>query len=354
MGQPAARAKIDTSAHSGTIQSGSPDVVIGGFPAARKGDSLSCSKHGNGVIVGGSGSVFVNGMPLARMGDQTQCNISGSPSPSAIKAAPPQYWGGTLAKKAGKDGVIHDDFYDARILGVYTNLEDKNESGDLDTASAGFAMEDLTMGNLKSQDILRGELRNKALATNVTGSMYGGGNNIYGVNAGATATGIQYGATGRAGKQGLLYGGLSGDVNVGSAETKAIGEVYTGNKGRYGFNAEAGAEAHALKAEAVGNIDILGIFVAEAKLAGSAGSAAIGAGVGFWIDANDHSLNLKATGSLAALLGLRGDVEAKFAVKPIEKFTRYIYELITKSETKPADSADGTILTGCATVLIGG
>ncbi|MDF3803784.1 PAAR domain-containing protein, partial [Enterobacter hormaechei] len=42
MGQPAARATIDVSAHSGPIQSGSPDVIIGGFPAARKGDTLSC------------------------------------------------------------------------------------------------------------------------------------------------------------------------------------------------------------------------------------------------------------------------------------------------------------------------
>ncbi len=32
MGQPAARATIDVSAHSGPIQSGSPDVIIGGFP----------------------------------------------------------------------------------------------------------------------------------------------------------------------------------------------------------------------------------------------------------------------------------------------------------------------------------
>ncbi|MEM5589608.1 PAAR domain-containing protein [Enterobacter hormaechei] len=52
MGQPAARATIDVSAHSGPIQSGSPDVIIGGFPAARKGDTLSCSTHGSGIIVG--------------------------------------------------------------------------------------------------------------------------------------------------------------------------------------------------------------------------------------------------------------------------------------------------------------
>lgn len=354
MGQPAARAQIDTSAHSGTIQSGSPDVIIGGFPAARKGDALSCSQHGNGAIVGGSGTVFVNNLPLARMGDQTQCNTSSTPVPPANKAAPTQYWGGTLAKKAGEDGLIHDEFYDARILGAYANLEDKNENSDLDTLSTGFAVEDLTMGNLKSEDLLRGELRNKVLAANATGSIYGGGNDIYGLNTGATATGIQYGATGRAGKQGWLYGNVSGEVNVGSAEAKAVVEMYTGNKGRYGLSGEIGAEAHVFKAEAVGNIDILGILVAEGKIAGEAGSASIGTGGGAWYDTNDYSLNFKASGHFAFILGVGAGAEVKFALKPVERFTKWVYELITKPDTQPIDSGDGTILTGCATVLIGG
>ncbi|EPI4959543.1 PAAR domain-containing protein [Enterobacter hormaechei] len=99
MGQPAARATIDVSAHSGPIQSGSPDVIIGGFPAARKGDTLSCSTHGSGIIVGGSGTVFVNGMPLARQGDKTKCDVSGSPAPAIPKAAAPQYWGGARWRK---------------------------------------------------------------------------------------------------------------------------------------------------------------------------------------------------------------------------------------------------------------
>lgn len=353
MGQPAARAQIDTSAHSGTIQTGSPDVIIGGFPAARKGDALSCSQHGNGAIVGGSGTVFVNSLPLARMGDQTQCNTSSTPIPPANKAEPTQYWGGTLAKKAGEDGLIHDEFYDARILGAYANLEDKNENGDLDTLSTGLAVEDLTMGNLKSEDLFRGEVRNKVSAVNATGSIYGGGDNIYGLNSGATATGIQYGATGRAGKKGLLYGNVSGDVNVGSAEAKAILEIYANSKGRYGLYGDLGAEAHVFKAEEVGNLDVLGIVVVEAKAAGVAGSAAAGAGGGIWADKNDYSLNVKVTGRFAVGIGFRGDVEGKIALKPIENFIVYIYKLITSSQTERNNSGDGTILTGCATVLIG-
>ncbi|BBS37064.1 hypothetical protein WP5S18E01_19110 [Enterobacter cloacae] len=183
MGQPAARATIDTSAHTGPIQSGSPDVIIGGFPAARKGDTLSCSSHGSGVIVGGSSTVFVNGMPLVRKGDKTQCNASGSPAPAAQKTAAPQYWGGTLAKDAGEDGMMHGDHYDARVLGAYASLEDKNLNGDVDTASAGFAFSDITVGNMKSKDLMRAEMRNKLAVANATGSVYGGGNNIYGLNA---------------------------------------------------------------------------------------------------------------------------------------------------------------------------
>lgn len=353
MGQPAAHAQIDTSAHSGTIQTGSPDVIIGGFPAARKGDALSCSQHGNGAIVGGSGTVFVNSLPLARMGDQTQCNTSSTPIPPANKAAPTQYWGGTLAKKAGEDGLIHDEFYDARILGACANLEDKNENGDLDTLSTGLAVEDLTMGNLKSEDLFRGEIRNKVSVVNATGSIYGGGDNIYGLNSGATATGIQYGATGRAGKKGLLYGNVSGDVNVGSAEAKAILEIYANSRGRYGLYGDLGAEAHVFKAEAVGNLDVLGILVVEAKAAGVAGSVAAGAGGGIWGDKNDYSLNVKVTGRFAVGIGFRGDVEGKIALKPIENFIVYIYKLITSSQTEKNNSGDGTILTGCATVLIG-
>ncbi|MEG7488877.1 PAAR domain-containing protein, partial [Enterobacter hormaechei] len=57
MGKPAARARIDSSAHTGPIQSGSSNVIIGGVPAARKGYPLSCSQHGRGSILSGSTTV---------------------------------------------------------------------------------------------------------------------------------------------------------------------------------------------------------------------------------------------------------------------------------------------------------
>ncbi|WP_336851833.1 PAAR domain-containing protein [Pseudescherichia vulneris] len=353
MGQPAARATIDTSAHTGPIQSGSPDVIIGGFPAARKGDALSCSKHGSGAIVGGSSTVLVNGVPLARLGDQTKCNTSGSPAPAAPKPAAPQYWGGTAAKKAGEDGMMHGDNYDARVLGAYASMEDKSLNGDLDTGSVGFSMSDITLGNMKSQDLVRGEMRNKLAVGNATGSLYGGDNSIYGFNANGALTGVQYGGTAAAGKEKWLYGGIAGDVTIGTAEAKAVLEAYTGNNGRYGFTADVGAEAKGIKAEAVGNVDILGIVVADAKVDASLGSAGGSFGGSFYVDKNDYSLNVRLTGSLAILVGLKGDAGVKFALKPFMDFYDYLNSDDEQSATVAIDSGDGTIITGCITVLVG-
>ncbi|MBQ0152141.1 MAG: PAAR domain-containing protein, partial [Chryseobacterium sp.] len=51
MGKPAARALIDQGAHTGPITTGSFNVLIGGKPAARKGDAITCSSHGVASII---------------------------------------------------------------------------------------------------------------------------------------------------------------------------------------------------------------------------------------------------------------------------------------------------------------
>ena len=73
MGKPAARAIIDQGAHAGPITVGSFNVLIGGKPAARKGDPITCSAHGVASIIEGSSSVFINGIPAARKGDKSSC-----------------------------------------------------------------------------------------------------------------------------------------------------------------------------------------------------------------------------------------------------------------------------------------
>jgi len=52
------------------IGPGCPTVLIGGMPAARVGDMLTCSGPPD-VIAMGSTSVMIGGMPAARVGDTT-------------------------------------------------------------------------------------------------------------------------------------------------------------------------------------------------------------------------------------------------------------------------------------------
>lgn len=79
MGKPAARItdmhvcpkKTGKVPHvGGPIVVGSPDVIIGGMPAARVGDMAVCVGPPD-TIASGSSGVFINNKPAARMGDST-------------------------------------------------------------------------------------------------------------------------------------------------------------------------------------------------------------------------------------------------------------------------------------------
>ena len=49
---------------------GAPTVLIGGMPAAKVGDMVTCVGPPDSIIKG-SGTVMIAGMPAARMGDTT-------------------------------------------------------------------------------------------------------------------------------------------------------------------------------------------------------------------------------------------------------------------------------------------
>ena len=49
---------------------GAPTVLIGGMPALRVGDMLTCTGPPDSVVKG-SATVMIGGMPAARMGDTT-------------------------------------------------------------------------------------------------------------------------------------------------------------------------------------------------------------------------------------------------------------------------------------------
>ena len=52
------------------LPAGCPTVLIGGLPAARVGDMLTCTGPPD-TIAAGSGTVNIGGAPAARMGDST-------------------------------------------------------------------------------------------------------------------------------------------------------------------------------------------------------------------------------------------------------------------------------------------
>jgi len=84
---PAAR-KGDPTIHLGKIDEGSPNVTIGGAPAARLIDKHLCPMHGPGPITQSSITVFINGVGAARMGDLCTCMVPSTPVGEGSAAKP--------------------------------------------------------------------------------------------------------------------------------------------------------------------------------------------------------------------------------------------------------------------------
>jgi len=79
---PAARV-LDPTSHPGVIAGpGARNVLIGGQPAARVGDTHVCAMptvagpHPPTPIVAGSATVFIAGQPAARLGDPNGCGAT--------------------------------------------------------------------------------------------------------------------------------------------------------------------------------------------------------------------------------------------------------------------------------------
>ena len=60
--------------HGGTIKAGSPNVTIGGQPAARVGDAITCDDGSEGVIKESNACLLINGIRAARIDDPTDHN----------------------------------------------------------------------------------------------------------------------------------------------------------------------------------------------------------------------------------------------------------------------------------------
>jgi uncharacterized Zn-binding protein involved in type VI secretion len=112
MGKPQARL-TDLTIHVPPVISGSPDTIVGGLLAARKGDLTApcpvCCTPPPGKIVSGSSSVFINSIPAARITDKVACG-SGSAPPGGGSHGPVTVYG-VKPEDNYVDAIFNDDSF---------------------------------------------------------------------------------------------------------------------------------------------------------------------------------------------------------------------------------------------------
>lgn len=357
MGKPAARVIVDQAAHTGPITMGSFNVIIGGKPAARKGDPITCSAHGQASIIEGSTSVLINGIPVARMGDKTSCGTPPTPPPAGPKAAEIDYnfWSPIPKDKLNKDGTIdhqYDENLSIKTMQAYANFEDKTKDGSRDYMTAGVSVFEMNVkGDYepfgKEYGGIGGSAGISKYKAEVKAGIYGS-NGMYGGEAEGKATMMSGNAEAHFGKEGVFYQKHEVKGDIAYAEAKAEAKVLTGGSdNRYGFQAEASADAGVAKAEYEGQSDFLGILKTKAKVGLHGGAAALGGKGGAYLDTDDYEIGANIGGEIAAVLGIKADVEISISGKPIvdaiKSIKDYFYPPVI----------EGKILTGCPTVIIG-
>lgn len=357
MGKPAARAILDQAAHTGPITSGSYNVLIGGKPAARKGDSITCSSHGIASIIEGSTSVLINGICAARMGDKTSCGTPPSPPVVGPVAAPIDYnfWSIVPNEKLNEDGTIDhklDDNFSLKVAEGYANFEDKTKNGDYDFANIGWTTIEMNLkGDYEPLGRGNGSVGGSGGFSKYKGEIKAGAygsNGMYGAEAEGKASIMSGNIEGHIGREGVYYQRHELKGDIGYAEAKGETRLLTGgSESRYGFQAEASADAGAVKADYDGQGDLFGILKGKAEIGLSGGSAAIGGKGGMYVDTDDYEIGVNVGGKIALLVGIKADVEVSLSAKPIVEGVKKLKEWMFPSVI------EGTILSGCPTVLIG-
>lgn len=322
------------AAHGGLIATGSFNVLIGGRPAARVGDTIACPFHGTGVISKGSFTVLINGMPAARLGDITGCMVPGLapvsiPQPTlglpAAGAAPqgaaPIEGARSLAPQY--DHQMHDALDKAKdgvsAMHIEGRISDGDGDGNLDTAEGSLEavrlrnagqvnVGEAELGGTHSMDMLYANGR----ASYIPGPGMEGGS----VSGTAEAGMVKWGAGGTIGaadSKGLNpILGVAGEVNM--MHAKADGDMLIGSDGnRVGLVGKGELGAEALKGEAVGTttIPIWPGYNVQAVGKASAAAGAVGGGGGAWLyyDKKQGRLRGGIMGILKVLVGLGAEVE---------------------------------------------
>jgi len=374
----AARVLVDTGAHSAPILTGSLNVLIGGFPAARKGDPITCPVHGEAKIAEGSSSVFINGRPAARMGDKTGC---GTPPPPPVVSPPKvvstvdpyieflknasfinenakkEYINRYLKARASANINILNAHFEA----LRTENEIALKAG-VSALDADFQANVRLMGMLEAKI----EANVSILSANFEQHIYTG-DGAYGFEQKANAVVAHGDAKATIGLVGgLLYveGKASGDVLY--AEHEATFVVYTGEDGKVGMKFRSTEQAGLLRGGVSLGLesDLINAEFEkrekgkngkkyEKNIKPNIGVDGILGGVGwdvgfeYIIDTNDYSLEVDF--GIAAALGIGGKVKGNFKVS-IEPFV----ELAQHIDIPLPIPVPGVILSGCPSVFIGG
>ncbi|MBN6065329.1 type VI secretion system tip protein VgrG [Aggregatibacter actinomycetemcomitans] len=117
------------------------------------------------------------------------------------------------------------------------------------------------------------------------------------------------------GKHSGDYGSIEGGMKVFSADAEGVGKVFTGEEGKYGFDAKVAAQASAIAGEAKGCIGSEESWVMVCgKIGGNAGPA-FDAGGKFIVDTNEETL--RAGGNLKVFGGI--ELEGKINWKKIKE-----------------------------------
>ncbi len=380
MGQPAARMG-DMAGHGGLIVYGETTVLIGGQPAARKGDPIVCPVpvHGGGVITQGSSTVFIGGMPAARMGDLTGCLTIGMSGiaiptflgPPAISSPEAQPIKGAVSAAKGRNGQFHED--NDKTKGGVSALHAEVQLTDSDKDGTRDSIEGATEGV---------RMRNAGYAN--TGPVEWGATNsidaLYLSGKATARTGNGLGASGTA-ETGELKWGVGGSVAPANSSgrnpyaavgaeanllhAKAEGDVLLGNDGnRSGLIIKGEAGAEAAQGELSGAATTPSIFgfnvQAKGKVGASAGSAAIGGGAWLYYDHTEGRLYAGVSGKIAALFGIEGELGVSAGKEFKDPNAPAIPALLSPPEinflTIPgfgSGGIPGVVTLGCMTVLIG-
>jgi uncharacterized Zn-binding protein involved in type VI secretion len=380
MGKPAARIS-DQAGHTGFIMTGASSVLIGGMPAARKGDSFSCPMppHIGGVITMGSATVLIGGMPAARMGDPTGCNLAGTCAPGipgtlgppAVPAPAPEGsgapdTGGSFDAQHGNNilnsQTDYSPKYNGGVSGPHAEYirKDNDKDGTYDTFGVeahavrfrnrtGSDGKDY-LGASHEMDVLYGN----ASATSSAG--YG-----YGASAQAEAGMVTQGGSvfvGPKGDQGRnAVAGVAGKYDI--MHAKAEGDYLLGDDGRrVGMGAKVSAKAEAVSADGTGTLTTPSVFgvnlQGKAKVGVSAGAAGAGAGAGIYWDKVDKRFFVKLDLGLKVLFGL--ETEMEFSIG--EPFKGDDPAPAPAAPAPPAISPcggiAGVVISGFSNVIIGG